>query len=114
MAAIQLLGLDHVVLRVADSGRSRAWYESVLGCTVERVLPAIGLTQLRAGSTLIDLVEVGMTPSAEGRNMDHFCVQLATFGEGAIVAHLEQHGVAAGAAARRYGALGHGLSIRPG
>jgi glyoxylase I family protein len=111
MAAIEILGIDHVVLRVADIGRARAWYETVLGCAVERVLPAIGLTQLRAGSTLIDLVEVGGTPSAEGRNMDHFCVQLAEFDEGEIVAHLERHGIEPGKVARRYGALGHGPSI---
>jgi glyoxylase I family protein len=119
MTAIKLLGIDHVVLRVADIGRARAWYETVLGCAVERVLPAIGLTQLRAGSTLIDLIDIdgpegrkgGGAAGAEGRNMDHFCLQLAEFDEDEIVAHLERHSVEPGKVARRYGALGHGPSM---
>ena len=31
----RLLGLDHVVLRVRDLDRARAFYCDVLGCTVE-------------------------------------------------------------------------------
>jgi glyoxylase I family protein len=119
MTSIKLLGLDHVVLRVADVARARAWYETVLGCKVERMLPRIGLTQLRAGSALIDLVDEGMTKShpadaaqpAVRRNMDHFCVQLATFDEQEIIAHLKQAGVEPGLVGRRYGALGHGPSM---
>ena len=113
MAAIEILGLDHVVLRVADSDRARRWYESVLGCRVERIVPSIGLIQLRAGATLIDLVQIGDAGgiAAEGRNMDHVCVQLAAFDAAALAAHLARHGIAAGQVARRYGALGHGPSI---
>ena len=55
MTAIKTLGLDHLVLRVADVERSVAWYRAVLGCTLERVLPSFGLYQLRTGRTLIDL-----------------------------------------------------------
>ena len=119
MAAIDVLGLDHVVLRVADVARARTWYETVLGCRIERVLPGIGLTQLRAGSILIDLIDVagpegnkgGAAPGSGGRNMDHFCVQLAAFDEAAIMAHLVRCGVQPGTVARRYGALGHGPSM---
>ena len=46
---IRLVGLDHVVLRVADFDRSIAFYEEVLGCPVERRLEDLGLVQLRAG-----------------------------------------------------------------
>ena len=35
----QVLGLDHVVLRVCDIERALAFYRDVLGCTIERNLP---------------------------------------------------------------------------
>jgi catechol 2,3-dioxygenase-like lactoylglutathione lyase family enzyme len=119
MAAIEALGLDHVVLRVADVERARSWYAAALGCKVERILPGLGLTQLRAGSTLIDLVDVngpagrkgGAAPGPKKRNMDHFCVRLAAFDERKIVAHLKRYGIAPGVVERRYGALGHGPSM---
>ena len=119
MAAIKALRIDHVVLRVTDVPRACAWYAAVLGCTIERVLPTLGLTQLRAGASLIDLVDVNGTAGKAGgaaarskrRNMDHFCVQIAGFSEQKISAHLKRKGIECGAVARRYGALGHGPSM---
>ena len=119
MAAINPLGLDHVVLRVADVERACAWYAAVLGCKVERILPSLGLTQLRAGSALIDLVDVLSPSGKQGggaagqkrRNMDHFCIRLADFDEKKISAHLKRKGIAPGVVGRRYGALGHGPSM---
>jgi catechol 2,3-dioxygenase-like lactoylglutathione lyase family enzyme len=107
------LGLDHVVLRVADVARACRWYGAVLGAKVERVLPGIGLTQLRVGASLIDLVPIppGEEATANGRNMDHFCVELAAFDEAALRARLEQEGIAPGEVHRRYGARGHGPSM---
>jgi len=119
MAAIKALGLDHVVLRVADTKRARDWYAKVLGCSVERMLPSFGLTQLRTGSTLIDLIDVngpigkkgGAPAGSKRRNMDHYCVQLAEFDEKKIVAYLKRKGIEPGKVERRYGALGHGPSM---
>lgn len=119
MVAIKALGIDHVVLRVTDVPRACAWYAAVLGCKVERALPSLGLTQLRAGASLIDLVDVngpagkagGTAAARKRRNMDHFCVQIAEFSERKIIAHLKRKGVRPGAVARRYGALGHGPSM---
>lgn len=78
-----------------------------------------GLVQLRAGISLIDLVDVngelgkmgGAPPGAEGRNMDHLCVQVEPWDADAIRAYLAGHGVDAPEPVRRYGALGHGPSI---
>ena len=119
MSAIRLLGLDHVVLRVADLPRALAFYCDVLGCVEERRVDALGLVQLRAGAALIDLVDVdaplgragGPPAGREARNMDHFALQVAPFDADAIRAHLEAHGVEAGEVAERYGAEGTGPSL---
>ena len=55
---MEVLGLDHVVLRVSDAERMIRFYCDVLGCTVERQVDSLGLFQLRAGRSLIDLVSV--------------------------------------------------------
>jgi len=119
VAAIELRGLDHVVLRVSDVDRAIAFYCDALGCHVERRLDALGLIQLRAGSALIDLVDVasplgqagGDSPAPSARNMDHFALELANWDEGAIRSHLDEQGIEAGDAGERYGAGGFGPSI---
>jgi catechol 2,3-dioxygenase-like lactoylglutathione lyase family enzyme len=119
MTAIAIAALDHVVLRVSDLERAKAFYRDVLGCPVEKWQPEFGLLQLRAGAALIDLVtldgklgrEGGAGPGAEGHNLDHFCVRLERFDEAALRAHLASHGIAAGEIVQRYGAEGTGPSL---
>lgn len=114
----KLLQIDHVVLRVRDMPAIEAFYCDVLGCNVERRQEQIGLVQLRAGNSLIDLVDVagkigrmgGAAPAAEGRNMDHLCLRADPFDRDAIVAHLQAHGVRIGEFGVRYGAEGEGPS----
>ncbi len=114
----QLQQIDHVVLRVRDAAAMQAFYCDVLGCSVERRQDGIGLVQLRAGKSLIDLVPVdgklgrmgGAAPGAEGRNMDHLCLRAEPFDREAIVAYLETHGVRVGDFGVRYGAEGEGPS----
>lgn len=116
---IPIRDIDHLVLRVADLQRMLRFYGEVLGCGIERRQDDIGLVQLRAGRALIDLVPVqgalgralGAAPGREGRNLDHFCLRVEPFDEAAIRAHLQAHGVEAGATAQRYGAEGEGPSI---
>ncbi len=102
--------LDHVVLMVADMDRAIAFYRDVLGAHEERRVDDIGLVQLRAGDSLIDLVPAGDASPAH-RNMEHFAVTIAPFDPASIYAHLSAHGVEYGEAARRYGAEGYGPSI---
>jgi glyoxylase I family protein len=91
----------------------------VLGCVAERNREDLGLYQLRAGRSLIDLVDVtgeigkkgGPAPGKDGHNMDHFCVRVEPFDEPAIRKHLEKHGVKASPTEARYGAEGNGPSI---
>lgn len=116
---LKIQAIDHLVLRVVDLDRMVRFYCDVLGCSVERRQDAIGLVQLRAGRSLIDLVPVdgklgrvgGAAPGAEGRNLDHFCLRLEPFDEREIRAHLAAHDVQAGALESRYGAEGEGPSI---
>ena len=112
---VTVTGLDHVVLRVADMDRAIAFYGKVLGCPIERRLESIGLVQLRAGTSMIDLVPCGPDEkpgmSNDGRNMDHYAVRVAQMDVAALTAHLEANGVAVGPVQRRYGAEGYGSSI---
>ena len=119
MAPFQMLAVDHVVLRVADLARARAFYCNVLGCTFEKWQEEFGLLQLRAGSSLIDLISIdgklgrmgGAPPGAEARNLDHFCLRVAPFDEQDLRAHLAGHDIDAGEVVERYGAEGYGPSL---
>ena len=117
---MHIKGLDHVVIRAKNTETMIKFYCDVLGCTVEREAAAeLGLTQLRAGSALIDIVAVGgqlgrrggAAPGQGGRNMDHFCVCLENFDESEIRAHLAKFNVQGSDLEQRYGAQGYGPSI---
>ena len=66
--------LDHVVVRCRDQARSLEFYTRLLGLAEERRLEAIGLIQLRAGASLVDLVPADPPPTDTGRNVDHYCL----------------------------------------
>jgi catechol 2,3-dioxygenase-like lactoylglutathione lyase family enzyme len=111
-------GLDHVVLLVSDMERARRFYCDVLGCRVDRELPDYGMLQLRAGKSLIDLVDTGSEegawgrpPVEGGRNMDHVCLATRGFRAQEMHAHLASHGVEIVEEGVRYGADGDGYSI---
>jgi catechol 2,3-dioxygenase-like lactoylglutathione lyase family enzyme len=117
--SFRILRLDHLVLRVADVPRVMAFYRDVLGCPVEKIQDGLGLYQLRAGDSLIDLVDLagplgkagGRGPGAEGRNLDHLCLRIEPFDEAALRAHLASYGIAVGESGSRYGAEGEGPSL---
>jgi catechol 2,3-dioxygenase-like lactoylglutathione lyase family enzyme len=119
LAAIAIREIDHLVLRVKNLDAMLDFYCAILGCTVDRRRDDIGLVQLRAGRSMIDLVPVdgelgragGAAPGREGRNLDHLCFRLDSFDEPALRRHLEQAGIAVGAMASRFGAEGEGPSI---
>jgi catechol 2,3-dioxygenase-like lactoylglutathione lyase family enzyme len=116
---IRIRDIDHLVLRVVDLDGMLHFYCDVLGCTIERRQDSIGLVQLRAGRSLVDLVPIGgelgraggAAPGIEGRNLDHFCFRVEPFDEARIRSMLEAHGVVAGPTESRYGAEGEGPSI---
>ena len=116
---IHLREIDHIVLRVIDPDAMVRFYCDVLGCSVERRQDAIGLIQLRAGRSLVDLVPVdgklgragGAAPGAGGRNVDHFCFRVEPFDLQAIRSHLAANNVEIGEVGSRYGAEGEGISL---
>jgi len=111
--------IDHVVLRVNDLETMVTFYTEVLGCRLERGPGKYKLAQLRAGQSLIDLVDVqgplgkqaGAAPDRHAPNMDHFCLQVSPWDGDAIRAHLERHHVEVGKFESRYGAQGSGPSV---
>jgi len=116
---IDIKGIDHIVLRVRDKDRAAAFYTTVLGGVLEWDRPELGLTHVRVGRDLIDLVVLdgelgrrgGAGPGSEGRNLDHVCLRIHPFDEAVIGAHLAAHGVEVLEAGRRYGADGFGPAI---
>ena len=116
---IHIAEIDHIVLRVSNLEAMLGFYVGVLGCAVEKRQDNIGLVQLRAGRSMIDLVPVdgmlgragGAAPGQEGRNLDHFCLRADPFDEAAIRQHLQTAGIATEPAAPRYGAQGLGPSL---
>ena len=116
---LAIRSLDHLVLRVRDLEAMTRFYTGVLGLTLERRQDAIGMAQLRAGAQLVDLVAVdgmlgrqgGAAPGPEGRNLDHFCLNVEHFDLDRVIAHLHAHGVSVGESGRRYGSGGFGVSV---
>ncbi len=74
---IDVLSLDHIVLRVADVERSLDWYTRMLGLDPVRVdewragecpFPSVRIS----AATIIDLIDGDV--QGDSRNLDHFCV----------------------------------------
>jgi glyoxylase I family protein len=115
---IHIREIDHVVIRATDVAAMASFYCDVLGCSIEKEQRDLGLTQLRAGRSLIDLLQVGAKlDHAEngvpgtGRNMDHVCLRVESFDADALQAHLAAHGARVGEHGVRYGADGFGPSL---
>lgn len=116
---ISIREIDHLVLRTERLEEMIAFYTDVLGMSVERRVDKIGLVQLRAGRSLLDLVTVdgelgkkgGAAPGKHARNLDHFCLRVDPFDDTVIHERLRTLGIEAGPTEQRYGAEGNGPSI---
>jgi len=117
---IDIKAIDHVVLRASNAQALVAFYCEVLGCSIERELPEeTGLTQLRAGSGLIDIIALesklgklgGEGPGREGHNMDHLCLAIESIDEKSLIDFLKSNNVHCGEVSERYGAGGFGRSV---
>lgn len=116
---INIAGIDHIVLRVDDLEKMVDFYATVLGCQLERGPGDALLAQLRAGRSLIDLVDAkgslgkaGGAPADHGApNMDHVCLLVEPWDEAEILKHLLKHGIEFDEVVSRYGATGQGPSV---
>jgi catechol 2,3-dioxygenase-like lactoylglutathione lyase family enzyme len=97
---------------------SLAFYESVLGCTVEERIPKYGMAELRAGTSHLDLVDIASpegawakAPVTGGRNIDHFALALGSNDANALRHHLAAHRVAIVEEREEEGAEGKSLSL---
>ena len=106
--------IDHVVIRVRDLAAMVRFYEQALGFKVERTLDRLKLVQMRAGASMLDLVQ-GERPTANAAggagNMDHLCFRIEPFDRAAISARLSPLGITLGETVQRYGAEGTGPSV---
>ena len=113
MHSFEVTGIDHIVVRVADQARALAFYRDVLGLVIEREQPELGLIQMRAGRSMIDLVPARADERLGPRspNVDHFALEVRPFDEAALRKHLQAMHVPVEESGLRYGAGGEGPSL---
>ena len=139
----RLSKIDHVVIRCRNFSKMLDFYTNVLGCTIDHPddVGRFGgaLTHLRAGESLIDLlnydqgqlsedgkIKLGQMHSggqgistnlsdvvfsASTSTMDHFCVRVDNLDEEKMRSYFESHGVNVIDVGPRKGAEGVGLSL---
>lgn len=112
---LQVRGMDHIVLVVADVERSLAWYMGELG------LEGVRVDEWRAGQaffpsvrvdagTIIDVLpDGGLTRNTQHGNVDHFCLVVDQVDFEA----LKESGrfTVVDGPDKRYGARGDGISL---
>ena len=116
----RILGIDHVVIRTTDIDRALTFYCDVLGCEVERKVNHLGLIQLRAGTAMIDLLDVNSSKvrqvvsnsnSSSGHVVDHICLQIENFENDHLMEYFKAQNIDFGDVTQRYGANGYGPSL---
>jgi catechol 2,3-dioxygenase-like lactoylglutathione lyase family enzyme len=107
---VRVIGLDHIVLNVADVERSLEWYCTVLGLDGVRVdewrrgevlFPSVRID----GTTIIDL----LAADRSGANVDHVCLVIEPTDLEALVAS-DRFDVVGGPALL-FGARGEGWGV---
>jgi catechol 2,3-dioxygenase-like lactoylglutathione lyase family enzyme len=111
--AVAVHGFDHLVLRVADTRRSVAWYGGLLGLEVLRLEEwergEVVFVSVRIGpTTIIDLLEVASDPTVG--SLDHLCLVVDPATDLAALAADDRFDVLEGPVGR-WGAQGDGTSV---
>ena len=118
-SSIRVKTIDHVVLRTSKPDAMVKFYRELLNCNLERVVTDPPLFQLRAGDSLIDLIqqpdksvshEVAGSEQG-GCNMDHLCLRIEAMDEAELRRILTQHDIEVPEFDDRYGAEGFGRSV---
>ncbi len=109
---IKIAEIDHVVFRCRDQNKMLDFYTRLMGLTEERRLEQMGLIQLRAGRSMIDLVPAPGKPDEKSKDVDHVCLGIEAADMSAIAQYLRESAVEIiEGPVTRYGAHGMGLSI---
>ena len=109
---LKVAEIDHVVLRCRNQPRMLDFYTRILGMTEERRIERIGLIQLRAGASMLDLVPAAAPRIESGTNVDHFCLGIEAVDMDTAVKYLRENSVViVGEPSQRYGARGMGISV---
>lgn len=109
---LKVAEIDHVVIRCRDQDRAYDFYTRILGLSEERRIAQIGLIQLRAGRSMIDLVPAKDPRVETGLNVDHVCIGIEARDMNEVAAYLRSASIEVmGEPAMRYGARGAGPSI---
>ena len=104
------VGLDHIVLNVADVERSLAWYTGLLGLEGDRIEPwragevPFPSVRVHAGC-IIDL----FATERSGENMNHVCLVVDRADVDAVAG--DDRFTVVDGPGRRYGARGDGTSV---
>jgi glyoxylase I family protein len=101
----KIQGIDHIVLRSMNTEKMLSFYVDILGCTIERVNTTIGLTHLRIGDNLIDLLEI--EHPVTDKNLEHFCLRISPFDYDMLKLYFEKHSIELLRYGNRYSSLGH-------
>jgi catechol 2,3-dioxygenase-like lactoylglutathione lyase family enzyme len=75
---LNVLCIDHIVLRTNNIDQLLFFYCDILGCKIEKKVND-KFIQLRAGESLIDLIKADTDPTVLGRNVEHFCLRINHF-----------------------------------
>ncbi len=98
--------IDHIVLLTTKIKEMIFFYCEILGCQIEREQPKIKLIQLRAGDSLIDLVEQNHLINQNQKNMEHFCLNIKDFDYEMLKLYLANFNITPERYGTRYGATG--------
>lgn len=102
----EIVGLDHVVLNTRNAESLIHFYCTILGCTIERTQPDLQLTQLRAGDSIIDIVENKAYVRQDYNNLEHFCLKINPFNYEECSTYFNKHNIQFYRYGERFGAQG--------
>ncbi|HAT66364.1 MAG TPA: VOC family virulence protein [Flavobacteriaceae bacterium] len=107
----KIAGLDHIVLNTTKTNEMVNFYCKILGCNIEKVQEEFGLTQLRAGDSIIDLIQTNEDIVSSSPNLNHFCLRITPLDYDELKAYFDDHGIETYRYGERYGAQGYGNSF---
>ena len=90
---VKIAEIDHVVFRCRDQNKMLDFYTRLMGLAEERRLEQMGLIQLRAGRSMIDLVPAESKPDAKSKNVNHVCLGIEATDMSAIARYLKDASV---------------------